>query len=149
MKIWLGSDHAGFQLKEQIKKWLIENQYELEDCGTTSIDSVDYPDYAFAVGKHVVESEENKGILICGTGIGISIACNKIRHVRCAKISSVEESYLSRSHNDANVIAFSSKMDFELVKECLNTFLTTPFSGEERHQRRIEKIRTIEESYDN
>jgi len=149
MKIWLGSDHAGFQLKEQIKKWLIENQYIFEDCGTTSTDSVDYPDYAIAVGKNVVKSHENRGILICGTGIGISIACNKIRHVRCAKISNVEEAYLSRSHNDANVIALSSKMNFEMAKECVHTFLKTPFSEEERHQRRIEKISVIEESYDN
>ena len=149
MKIILGSDHAGYEKKEKIKLFLSGLNYQVEDMGTTNLDSVDYPDYAFTVGEKVVSSENTYGILICGTGIGMSIACNKVRGIRCAKVSDTEEAYFTRSHNNANVIALSSKMDEEEMEKAIHTFLTTEFSNEERHIRRIEKITSYEKHYDN
>lgn len=142
MKVYIASDHAGYELKEKLKNELSQD-YEWIDLGTSSKESVDYPIYAFALGKKVVK-ENAMGILICGTGIGMSIACNKIKGIRCAKVSNLEEVKLTRLHNNANVMALSSHTDLEDAVTYVKNFLTTPFSMEERHIRRIKLIEEYE-----
>lgn len=143
MKIGIGSDHGGYLVKEKIKEYL-KDRYEIIDFGTISIESVDYPKYAFLVGEAVVSNEIEKGILICTTGIGMSIACNKVHGVRCAKVDNLEEAVLTRKHNNSNVIALSAKKDIEEINQIIDTFLTTEFSGEERHVRRVQMIDNYE-----
>ena len=142
--IGIASDHAGFELKEKLKKEL--NDYQIIDYGTMVDTSVDYPDYAFKIGESIANKGIKLGILICKTGIGMSIACNKVRGVRCAKVDNVEEAKLTRLHNNSNVIAISAlnKNALEIVK----TFLDTEFSNEERHIRRINKITEYEEKHE-
>ena len=137
MKIGIASDHRGVILKEKIKNYLNE-KYKIIDYGTNSIESVDYPEYAFKVGEDIRDNKIDLGILICGTGIGMSIACNKVKKVRCAKVTTKEEAYLARQHNNANVIALSENVTN--YKEIIDTFLTTPSSKEEKHQRRVAMI---------
>ena len=142
MKIGIASDHRGVILKEKIKNYL-NDRYQIIDYGTNSIESVDYPQYAYKIGESVRDNKIDLGILICGTGIGMSIACNKVKKVRCAKVTTKEEAFLARSHNNANVIALSENVtDY---KEIIDTFLTTDFSNEEKHIRRVEMI----DNYDN
>ena len=137
MKIGIASDHRGVILKEKIKNYL-NGKYQIIDYGTNSIESVDYPQYAYKIGEAVYDKKIDLGILICGTGIGMSIACNKVKGVRCAKVNDKEEAFLARNHNNANVIALSEKTtDY---KEIIDTFLTTNFSDEEKHHRRVEMI---------
>lgn len=137
MKIGIASDHRGVILKEKIKNYL-NSKYQIIDYGTNSIESVDYPQYAYKIGEAVRDKKIDLGILICGTGIGMSIACNKVKGVRCAKVNDKEEAFLARNHNNANVIALSEKtIDY---KEIIDTFLTTNFSNEEKHHRRVEMI---------
>lgn len=142
--IGIASDHAGFELKEKLKKEL--KDYQIIDYGTMVDTSVDYPDYAFKIGESIANKGIKLGILICKTGIGMSIACNKVRGVRCAKVDNVEEAKLTRLHNNSNVIAISAlnKNALEIVK----TFLDTEFSNEERHMRRINKITEYEEKHE-
>ncbi len=142
--IGIASDHAGFELKEKLKKEL--KDYQIIDYGTMVDTSVDYPDYAFKIGESIANKGIKLGILICKTGIGMSIACNKVRGVRCAKVDNVEEAKLTRLHNNSNVIAISAlnKNALEIVK----TFLDTEFSNEERHIRRINKIAEYEEKHE-
>lgn len=142
MKIGIASDHRGVILKEKIKHYL-NNRYQIIDYGTNSIESVDYPQYAYKIGESVRDNKIDLGILICGTGIGMSIACNKVKKVRCAKVTTKEEAFLARSHNNANVIALSENITN--YKEIIDTFLTTDFSNEEKHIRRVEMI----DNYDN
>ena len=142
MKIGIASDHRGVILKEKIKKFLNDN-YQIIDYGTNSIESVDYPQYAYKVGEAIKDKKIDRGILICGTGIGMSIACNKVRGIRCAKVNDLEETILARSHNNANVIALSENT--QNYKEIVDAFLTTDFSNEEKHRRRVEMI----DDYDN
>lgn len=144
MKIAIASDHRGYTLKEQIIDKLV-NQYEIIDCGTTSIESVDYPDYAFKLGNLVADKDVDFGIAICGSGIGISIACNKVKGIRCAKVSNEKEAQVTRNDNDANIVAFSSNTQLEEALKIINTFINTPFSNEPRHQKRIDKIKEYEE----
>lgn len=142
MKIVIGSDHAGFELKEQLVNYLQE-KYKVVNCGTYSKDSVDYPDYAKAV---CLEMNENTvGILVCFTGIGMSIAANKFKGVRAALVGSVEDAKLTREHNNSNILCLSSKnTPFELAKKIVDTFLTTEFTYG-RHENRVNKILKIEE----
>ena len=140
MKISIASDHNGVMLKEKIKDFLSNLGYEVTDLGSNDSQSVDYPKYAFEVGKNVNSNKSQLGILICGTGIGMSIACNKIKGIRCAKVSNIEEAKLSRQHNNANVIAISSKCPTWKLKKIIKTFIETPFSNEERHIRRNQLI---------
>ena len=142
--IGIASDHAGFELKEKLKKEL--KDYQIIDYGTMVDTSVDYPDYAFKIGESIANKGIKLGILICKTGIGMSIACNKVRGVRCAKVDNVEEAKLTRLHNNSNVIAISAlnKNALEIVK----TFLDTEFSNEERHIRRINKKTEYEEKHE-
>lgn len=144
--IGIASDHAGYELKEKIKQFLHEMNYQVIDYGTMVNTSVDYPDYAFKVGESIASKGIQLGILVCKTGIGMSIACNKVRGVRCAKVDSVEEATLTRLHNDSNVLAISALNPNAL--EIVKTFLETKFSNEERHIRRIQKISEYEEKHE-
>lgn len=144
MKVGIVSDHRGYELKKELVKEL--TNYELIDYGTYSTESVDYPDYAFLLGDKVVKKEVDYGIAICGSGIGISIACNKVNGIRCAKVNTVLDARMTRLDNDANVIALSAKTNKNDAIELINTFLETNFSNEERHINRINKIKNYEEN---
>lgn len=145
MKIGIASDHRGYELKEKLIKTL-EEKYDIIDCGTTSKESTDYPDYAFKLGNLVASNEVEFGIAICGSGIGISIACNKVKGVRCAKVDSLEEVIATRNDNDSNIIAFGEKMPIDKALELIETFISTKASEEEKHVRRRTKIKNYEDN---
>ncbi len=146
--IAIGCDHAAVTLKETIKKHLKEQGFEVEDFGCFSSESVDYSDYALKVAEAVALGKCDKGILICGTGIGMSIAANKVKGIRCAHCSDTFSAKATRLHNDANVLALGERvLGVGLALEIVDCFMNTPFSGEERHIRRINKISAIEEKY--
>ena len=147
MKIGIASDHRGYHLKEQLKKELEKENYEMIDYGTNSEESTDYPDYAFRLGKGIQDKEVNYGIAICGSGIGISIACNKVKGVRCAKVDSLEDVIATRQDNDSNIIAFGEKTNYEDAIMYVKNFINTPCSMEEKHVRRRNKIKEYEELY--
>ncbi len=139
--IGIGSDHGGFELKEAVKKHLEERGLEYKDFGTYSGASCDYPVYGRAVAKAVASGECDKGILICGTGIGISITANKVKGIRAALCSDCFSAQATREHNDANILAMGARVLGEgLALKIVDTFLDTPFSGDERHMRRISMI---------
>ena len=142
MKIGIATDHRGFKLKEFLKENL--KNYEIVDLGTYNEDSADYPDYGIALAEKVSTKDVEKGIAICGSGIGISIACNKVKGIRCAKVSNEEEAKYTRNDNDSNIVALSAKTSNEEALKIVKTFLETPFSNDERHQRRIDKITKYE-----
>ena len=144
MRIGIACDHRGYKLKEFLKKEL-ENNYEIIDLGTYSEESVDYPDYAFLLGENVSSGDLDYGIAICGSGIGISIACNKVKGIRCAKVSNVQDAKYTREDNDANIVALAGTTPEKEALEIVNTFLNTPFSNLEKHYRRITKIAEYEE----
>ncbi len=144
MNIGLASDHRGYYLKQKLLKYLTQKGYDTVDLGTTNKDSVDYPDYAFLLGEKVAAKEIALGIAVCGSGIGISIACNKVKDIRCAKVDSIKEAKLAKLHNDANIIALNGSMPTYKAKDIIDAFLTTEFSNIERHQRRIDKISNYE-----
>ena len=141
MKIALASDHGGFDLKEDVKKYLIANGYDILDLGTDNgEESVDYPNYGKACGEAVVGGKADRGIVFCGTGIGISITANKVKGVRCALCTSVFMAEMSRCHNDANLLALGGRTtELELALKMVKTWLTTDFEGG-RHQRRVDLI---------
>lgn len=143
MKIFIAADHNGYELKKYIIKNL--KGYDIEDLGTDSTKSVDYTDFAFDLCKKILKNN-TFGIVICGTGIGMSIACNKVKGIRCAKVNSQREAYLTRNDNDSNVISLSSHISEKRVINILKTFLETPTSDEEKHKRRINKIVEYEKS---
>ena len=143
MRIGITSDHRGFKLKNELFKKL-EEEYDIVDFGTFSEESVDYPDYACKLGNAINNKEVDLGIAICGTGIGMDICLNKIKNIRSAKVSNKEEAYLSRFHNDANVLTLSSKVPSMEALEIAQTFLSSNFSNEPRHKNRIAKISEIE-----
>lgn len=139
--IAIGSDHGGFELKEAIKKHLDKRGLEYKDYGTYSKDSCDYPTYGKLVGHAVADGECDRGIIICGTGIGISITANKIKGVRAALCGDCFSAEATRLHNDANILALGARVTAEgLALKIVDTFLDTPFSGDERHRRRIAGI---------
>ncbi len=143
--LYIGSDHAGYALKEQIKALLKAEKIAYEDVGVHSDESVDYPDYAEKVGHEVARKAANRGILVCGTGIGISIAANKMHGIRAAMIYDDFSAKAAAEHNDANVACFGGRTQkFADVKRWIRLWIRTPFSTEERHRRRVEKIRKIE-----
>lgn len=143
-RIALGSDHAGFPIKETIRQFLLNAGYPVEDLGTWSEESVDYPDYGKAVGESVAGKKNDYGIAVCGTGIGISIAANKVPLIRAALAHDVMTARLARQHNDANVLALGGRIvNSSMAIEMVQTFLTTPFAGG-RHSQRVEKISLIE-----
>ena len=139
--IAIGCDHAGFELKEEIAKHLAKRGLQFEDFGCYSTDSVDYPIYGKKVAHAVAAGEYEKGIIICGTGIGISISANKVEGVRAALCGDCFSAEATRLHNDANVLALGARVTGPgLALKIVDTFLDTPFSGEDRHQRRIDMI---------
>ena len=140
MKIGIANDHRGYKLKKFLKNKLEEKGYKVIDYGTDNEESVDYPDYAFILGEKVVKKEVDYGVAICGSGIGISIACNKVKGVRCAKVSNKEEAQVTRIDNDSNIVSFGEKTSKQDALDIVETFITTPFSNLEKHQRRIDKI---------
>ncbi len=145
MRVAIGSDHAGFDQKERLKAHLAEQGHEVIDIGTRSAEeSVDYPDFAEQVARAVASGTVDRGVLVCGTGIGMAIAANKIDGVRAANVTDVEFARLSREHNDANVVAVSGRFVPEPVnEEIVDAFLGTPFLTD-RHSRRVEKINGLE-----
>jgi ribose 5-phosphate isomerase B len=146
-KVLIASDHAGFDGKEAIKKTLDEMGVQYEDVGTSSLDSVDYPDYAERVARRVASGEAERGILVCGSGIGMEIAANKVPGVRAALAWNEETARLARRHNDANIVAVGARTTpQETIDRIIRAFLTTDFEGG-RHQRRIEKIKKLEEQH--
>lgn len=139
--IALGCDHGGYDLKQAVMKYLEKNNLEYKDCGCYSNESCDYPAYGRAVAEAVAGGECDKGIVICTTGLGISIAANKVRGIRAAVCGDLLSAKLTRLHNDANVLALGAGIIGEnLALAIVDTFLNTEFSGEERHQRRIDQI---------
>lgn len=147
MKIALGADHGGFELKEEIKKHLEEKGFEIKDFGTYSTDSCDYPDYALPVAEAVAKKEFDFGILICGTGIGIGIAANKVPGIRAALCSDTFSAHATRQHNDANILTMGARVvGAGLALDIVDTFLSAKFEGD-RHIKRIAKIAAIEEKY--
>ena len=139
-KIFLSSDHGGFELKEKVKSFLIDNNFEYEDLGCSSLEPVDYPDYAKLLSKKIKDKNNSKGILFCGTGIGISMAANRFPHIRAALCTSVEMASKSRKHNDANVLALGGRiLEDKLALEIVKEFLHTDFEAG-RHSLRVDKI---------
>ncbi len=144
MKIAIGADHAGFPLKEKIRQRLQQQGIAVDDQGTNSTDSVDYPDYARKVGEEVAHHQADLGILVCGSGIGMAMAANKVPGVRAANVTSEQEAQLSREHNDANVLALGARiLDDSQALAIVDTWLKASFQGG-RHQRRVDKIAEIE-----
>jgi ribose 5-phosphate isomerase B len=146
MKIAIGSDHAGFVLKEQLRDKLRAEGHEVVDLGTTSTESTDYPDYAAAVGHAVRDGEAERGVLVCSSGVGMSIAANKIHGIRAALGTNTDEVSYVRRHNDANILAIGQKYTEPALAEAMvDVFLTTEFEGG-RHQRRLDKIKVLEQT---
>lgn len=144
MRISIGSDHAGFELKEKLEEHLRELGHEVSDVGTHNNDSVDYPDLAAAVGTAVARGEAERGVLVCGSGIGVAIAANKIDGVRAANVYDPEMAKMSRLHNDANVVTMGGRyLPDEVAQQIVDTFMETSFEGG-RHQRRVDKISALE-----
>ena len=139
-KIFLSSDHAGFDLKEKVKSFLIDNNFVYEDLGCSSLEPVDYPDFAKLLSKKIKDKNNSTGILFCGTGIGISMAANRFPHIRAALCTSVEMASKSRKHNDANVLALGGRiLEDKLALEIVKEFLQTDFEAG-RHSLRVDKI---------
>ncbi len=144
MKIAIGCDHAGVNEKNQIIDFLVKNGYEVENFGTDTADSVDYPDIALPVANAVKGGKVDRGILICGTGVGIGICANKVNGIRCALCGDEAVAKLCRQHNNANMISMGARViDVEKMKKIVTAFLTTEFEGG-RHQKRVDKITNIE-----
>jgi ribose 5-phosphate isomerase B len=145
MNVALGADHSAFDLKKTVMEHLNKSGIETIDFGTYDCSSVDYPDFAPPVCEAVLSKKADFGILICATGIGISISANKIRGIRCALLGDVYSARMTREHNDANVMAIGARvLGSGLALEIVDTFLKTPFSNEARHQKRIDKIMALE-----
>ena len=144
MKIAMGSDHGGIHLKEHLKSYLLDKGFEVEDYGTYTEASVDYPDYAAAVAEAVAAKKQEYGILICGTGIGISIAANKIKGIRAALCGDCFSAQMSKEHNNANILCMGERViGLGLAENIVDTYLNSEFLGG-RHARRVEKIMNLE-----
>jgi RpiB/LacA/LacB family sugar-phosphate isomerase len=148
MRIVVGADHAGFELKQILAAYLRDRGHEVIDKGTDSTNAVDYPDFAEAVGKALLDGEAERAVLICGSGVGASVAANKIPGIRAAVC---HDSYSARQgveHDDMNVLVLGARIiGIELARELVNNFLAAKFSAEQRHRRRVEKIRALERRY--
>lgn len=148
MKIALCSDHGGLHLKNAIIDYLTESGYEIKDFGTTNENSCDYPDFALLAAEAIMRGEFERGIFVCTTGIGISIAANKVPGIRCALCTEPLSARMTREHNDANVLALGGGYTgVNLAKEIVRVFLETPFSEGVNHKRRLDKISAIEKKY--
>ena len=139
-KIGVASDHRGYKLKQKLTKYLNKKGYTVLDYGCDDKQSHDYPEYGFKLGEAIRNGEIEKGIAICGSGIGISIACNKVNGVRCAKVNNIKEVRYTRLDNDANAIALNGNMPLFRAKDIVDIFLNTNFSNEERHKNRIKML---------
>lgn len=144
MTIGITNDHRGVKMKEILTNYLEHMNYNVVNYGTNTEDSVDFPDYAYKLGKAVTNNKVDFGIAICGTGIGMSIALNKMKKIYCAKVSNAAEAALARAHNNANIIAISEELSEEDAKEIIKRFLETPFSNINKYIRRNDKIKDIE-----
>ena len=145
MKIALGADHAGYELKNKLKDYLVAQGHDVQDEGTNSGESVDYPDFARKVGDDVAASKVERGILVCGSGIGMAISANKVHGVRSANITSEYEAQMSREHNDLNVLALGARiLDEAKAKAIVDIWLKTQFAGG-RHANRVEKIAKLDD----
>lgn len=140
MRIAIASDHAAYELKALLADWLRGEGHMVEDLGTDGPDSVDYPDFGYALGQAIAEGRAERGVALCGSGIGISISANRNPATRCALVSEPLSAKLAREHNDANVIAMGARLTgVDMAKACLTAFLTTDFAGD-RHARRVDKL---------
>ena len=146
MKIGICSDHRGVYLKSSLIEYLEHSGYKVVDYGTDNVESVDFPKFAFKLGKGIKRKEVHYGIAICGTGIGMSIALNKMKGIYCAKINNISEAVLCRNHNDANVIAISADLEDDHAKSMVEKFIMTPFLGDEKYARRNQMIKEQEEN---
>ena len=140
MKIAIASDHAAFALKAELARWLAEAGHQVADLGPDSEASVDYPDFGYALAAHIAGGKADRGVALCGSGIGISIAVNRHPGARCALVSEPLSARLCREHNDANIIAMGARLTGpDMAKACVEAFLATPFAGD-RHVRRVDKL---------
>ena len=144
MILGFAGDHRGFKLKNELIKYFSENGYTIIDYGTDSEESCDYPDFAYKLGNGILNKEVDFGIAICGTGIGISIALNKIKGIKCAKVDNEWEAFATRNDNDTRVIAFGERMELDNAILCIEKFINTPYSNLEKHTRRNNKVDQIE-----
>ena len=145
MRIAIGCDHGAFALKNKVIEHLEKQGHEVRDFGTYSTESCDYPDFAAAAARAVASGECQRGIVLCTTGIGVSIAANKVKGIRCALLSDILSAKMTRLHNDTNMMALGAGIVGEnLALEIVDTWVSTPFSGEPRHQRRIDKVMALE-----
>lgn len=145
-RIAIASDHAAFDMKSELAEWLRGLGHDVLDLGTDSTDSVDYPDYGFRLGQCIADGRAEAGVALCGSGIGISIAVNRVPGARCALVSEPVSARLARNHNDANVVALGARLiGIEMAKACVMTFLNAEFDGG-RHQRRVDKLTHPERS---
>ncbi len=146
LKIAIGSDHAGYPLKEELAGFLRDDGYEIVDFGAHSIESVDYPDIAATVARAVASGEFDRGILICGTGVGVTITANKIKGIRAVVTSDTYSAAMSRKHNNANVLGMGARVvGAGLACDIAKTFLNTDFESGSRHERRVDKINALDE----
>ena len=145
MKIAIGCDHGGFDYKQNLVEELIKQGHIVKDYGCYNNNSIDYPDYAKLVARAVSDKEYDKGIVICGTGIGVSIVANKINGIRCALVNDPNVAIITREHNDSNVLAMGARViDYDTCLKITNNWLNTEFSNDERHINRINKIKEVE-----
>ena len=148
MRIAIGSDHAGFELKEKVKVFLREMNHPVIDLGTHSLDPVDYPDFSEAVGLAIRDGKADRGIVICGSGVGASVAANKIPGIRAANIEDTYSAHQGVEHDDMNVLVLGGRViGVEAARELVRAFLGATFTGEERHMRRLAKVKAIEDRY--
>ena len=146
MRISIACDHGALVLKTRLKEYLIKSGYDIVDCGTNTLDSCDYPDFGYKACKMLSDGEVDRAIVMCTTGIGMSIVANKTKGVRCALVDKPEIAKITREHNDTNCLALGACLvDFETAKKIAEIWLTTPFSQGERHIRRLKKVAEIEE----
>jgi ribose 5-phosphate isomerase B len=148
MRIALAADHAGFQLKDELAAWLLEAGHEVTDLGTNGPESVDYPQYGANLAAEVASGRAERGIAVCGSGLGISIAVNRNTACRCARVDDPLSARLAREHNDANVLALGARLiGHDMARACVTAFLGTDFAGG-RHQRRVDQLSTLLEESD-
>ena len=145
MRIVIGSDHAGFEMKGAVGKYLRDLRHEVVDVGTNSTDPVDYPDFAEAVGKAVLEGRADRGVLICGSGVGASVAANKLRGIRAGLCHDTYSAHQGVEHDDMNVLVLGARViGFALAQDLVSAYIGAKFTKEERHVRRLNKVKAIE-----
>jgi RpiB/LacA/LacB family sugar-phosphate isomerase len=145
MRVAIGSDHAGYEMKQHLIERLRQADYDVTDFGTHSTESVDYPDYAAAVASAILDDQVDRGIVVCGTGVGVAIAANKVKGIRAAQASDIYTAHQAVEHNDANVLALAGKIVGDVLAwEMAKAFLSAEFAGEERLVRRVQKLSQLE-----